>query len=48
MTRLTSSGVRNTPSSVDKVALSTAAATWPRAKAVMATEDDTVEGNTAR
>ncbi len=48
MTRLTSSGVRNTPSKVDKVALSTAAATCPRARAVIATEDDTVDGSTAK
>ena len=48
MTRLTSKGVRNTPSRVDKVALSTAAATCPRASAVIATDEDTVEGKTAR
>src|SRR5690606_28467831 len=46
--RPTSKGVRNTPSKVDKVALSTAPATLPRAMAVMATEEDTVEGSTAR
>jgi len=48
ITKLTSSGVSTTPNRVDKVALSTAAATLPRASAVIATDDDTVDGNAAR
>ena len=46
--RLASNGVSTTPSRVDRLALSTAAATSPLASAVIATEDETVEGSTAR
>src|SRR5690606_22915217 len=43
-----SSGVTNTPSRLDRVALNTASGTLPRASEVIATEDDTVDGSAAR
>jgi len=47
-TRLASSGVRNTPSKVDSVAFKMAAATLPRARPVIVTDEDTVDGSTAK
>ena len=48
ITVITSSGVMTTPSRVESVALSTAAAMSPRASAVIATDDDTVDGSAAK
>ncbi|OQB90129.1 MAG: hypothetical protein BWX86_02297 [Verrucomicrobia bacterium ADurb.Bin122] len=42
------SGVRNTPSTLESVALKSAPGTLPRAAAVNATDDDTVEGSAHR
>src|SRR4051812_16953780 len=47
-TTLSQSGVSTTPSKLDKVALKTAAATLPRAAAVSATDEDTVDGSAHR
>src|SRR6266581_9772336 len=44
-TSATHIGVRNVPMRLDNVALNTAPATFPRAAAVSATDDDTVDGS---
>ena len=43
-TKLTSNGVRNIPSTLDRLALRMAAGTFPPALPVRATEDEMVEG----
>jgi hypothetical protein len=47
-TRLTKAGVTTTPNRLDSVALKIAAGTLPRAMAVIATDDEIVEGKAQR
>ena len=46
--QLTHSGVANTPTKLDRLALKMAPATLPRAIEVIATEDEIVEGDAER